>query len=83
MKLNSPCVRVNELSLPLDDPNSLEEDMGYVLVDLTLSLRNGDSKKGNVWRAPGVFPACVLAEGTLVLLMFYIFLCVMFLPVAY
>ncbi|XP_051235108.1 multiple C2 and transmembrane domain-containing protein 2 isoform X2 [Dicentrarchus labrax] len=38
--------KVNELSLPLDDPNSLEDDMGVVLVDMTLSLRNGDSKKG-------------------------------------
>ncbi|XP_072237120.1 multiple C2 and transmembrane domain-containing protein 2-like isoform X1 [Leuresthes tenuis] len=39
--------KVNELSLALDDPNSLEEDMGVVLVDMSLSLRNGDSKKGN------------------------------------
>ncbi|KAM7423645.1 hypothetical protein PAMA_000141 [Pampus argenteus] len=38
--------KVNELSLPLDDPNSLEDDMGVVLVDMTLSLRNGDSKRG-------------------------------------
>uniref|UniRef100_A0A8C5HF74 Multiple C2 and transmembrane domain-containing protein 2-like n=1 Tax=Gouania willdenowi TaxID=441366 RepID=A0A8C5HF74_GOUWI len=41
----------NELSLPLDDPNSLEEDMGFITVDLTLSRRDGDSKKGHVWRA--------------------------------
>ncbi|XP_061591263.1 LOW QUALITY PROTEIN: multiple C2 and transmembrane domain-containing protein 2-like [Cololabis saira] len=41
--------KVSELSLPLDDPNSLEEDMGYVLLDMTLSLRNGDGKKGNKW----------------------------------
>uniref|UniRef100_A0A8C4NM49 C2 domain-containing protein n=1 Tax=Dicentrarchus labrax TaxID=13489 RepID=A0A8C4NM49_DICLA len=41
--------KVNELSLPLDDPNSLEDDMGVVLVDMTLSLRNGDSKKGPRW----------------------------------
>ncbi|XP_041836961.1 multiple C2 and transmembrane domain-containing protein 2 isoform X4 [Melanotaenia boesemani] len=39
--------KVNELSLPLDDPNSLEEDMGTVQVDISLSLRNGDSKKSN------------------------------------
>ncbi|RVE74901.1 hypothetical protein OJAV_G00026400 [Oryzias javanicus] len=41
--------KIHELSLPLDDPNSLEEDMGSVLIDLTLTLRNGDSKKGNRW----------------------------------
>ncbi|KAM6942732.1 multiple C2 and transmembrane domain-containing protein 2 [Xenentodon cancila] len=41
--------KVNELYLPLDDPNSLEEDMGYVLVDMTLTLRNGDGKKSNKW----------------------------------
>ncbi|KAM7016031.1 multiple C2 and transmembrane domain-containing protein 2 [Tautogolabrus adspersus] len=41
--------RVNELSLPLDDPNSLEEDMGVVLVDLSLSHRDGDSKRGHRW----------------------------------
>ncbi|XP_041796941.1 multiple C2 and transmembrane domain-containing protein 2 isoform X2 [Chelmon rostratus] len=39
--------KVNELCLPLDDPNSLEEDMGVVLVDMSLSHRDGDSKKGN------------------------------------
>lgn len=44
--------RVNEMSLRLDDPNSLEEDMGVVLVDLSLSLRNGDSKRSNVYQAP-------------------------------
>uniref|UniRef100_A0AAQ6A3B8 C2 domain-containing protein n=1 Tax=Amphiprion ocellaris TaxID=80972 RepID=A0AAQ6A3B8_AMPOC len=37
--------KVNELSLPLDDPNSLEEDMGFVLVDMSLSLRDGESKR--------------------------------------
>ncbi|XP_049904142.1 multiple C2 and transmembrane domain-containing protein 2-like isoform X1 [Epinephelus moara] len=41
--------KVNEMSLPLDDPNSLEEDMGLVLVELSLSLRNGDNKRGNRW----------------------------------
>ncbi|XP_023285470.1 multiple C2 and transmembrane domain-containing protein 2 isoform X1 [Seriola lalandi dorsalis] len=41
--------KVNELSLPLDDPNSLEQDMGIVLVDMSLSLRGGDSKKGQRW----------------------------------
>lgn len=42
---------MNELALPLDDPNSLEEDMGLVLVDMSLTVRDGDSKKGPVWRA--------------------------------
>lgn len=52
MKLKfAPFFRVNELSLPLDDPNSLEEDMGVVLVDMSMSLRDGDSKRGNVWQA--------------------------------
>ncbi|XP_036951171.1 multiple C2 and transmembrane domain-containing protein 2-like isoform X3 [Acanthopagrus latus] len=41
--------KVNELSLPLDDPNSLEDDMGVVLVDMSLSRRDGDSKKGPRW----------------------------------
>lgn len=44
-------IRVNELALPLDDPNSLEEDMGVVLVDMSLTVRDGDSKKGPVWQA--------------------------------
>uniref|UniRef100_A0A4W6G404 Multiple C2 domains, transmembrane 2b n=1 Tax=Lates calcarifer TaxID=8187 RepID=A0A4W6G404_LATCA len=43
--------KANELSLPLDDPNSLEEDMGSVLVDMSLSVRDGDSKRGQVWQA--------------------------------
>ncbi|KAG7236961.1 hypothetical protein INR49_032968 [Caranx melampygus] len=43
--------KVNELSLPLNDPNSLEEDMGTVLVDMSLSLR-GDSKKGQAGASP-------------------------------
>ncbi|XP_074517106.1 multiple C2 and transmembrane domain-containing protein 2 isoform X2 [Sebastes fasciatus] len=38
--------KLKEMSLPLDDPNSLEEDMGVVLVDMSLSLRDGDSKRG-------------------------------------
>lgn len=44
--------RVNELALPLDDPNSLEEDMGVVLVDMSLTLRDRNSKKGPVWQDP-------------------------------
>uniref|UniRef100_A0A3Q2TX56 Multiple C2 and transmembrane domain-containing protein 2 n=1 Tax=Fundulus heteroclitus TaxID=8078 RepID=A0A3Q2TX56_FUNHE len=41
--------KVNELSLPLNDPNTLDEDMGYLLVDMTLSLRSGSAKKGIKW----------------------------------
>nr|XP_040016175.1 multiple C2 and transmembrane domain-containing protein 2 isoform X2 [Gasterosteus aculeatus aculeatus] len=37
----------NEMTLRLDDPNSLEEDMGEVLVDMRLSLRDGNSKRGS------------------------------------
>uniref|UniRef100_A0A8D0AA55 Multiple C2 and transmembrane domain-containing protein 2-like n=1 Tax=Sander lucioperca TaxID=283035 RepID=A0A8D0AA55_SANLU len=40
--------KLTEMSLPLDDPNSLEQDMGVVLVDMCLSLRDRDSKRGNV-----------------------------------
>nr|XP_020472827.1 multiple C2 and transmembrane domain-containing protein 2-like isoform X1 [Monopterus albus] len=39
--------KVNELCLALDDPNSLEEDMGVVLMDMRLSLRDGDGKRGH------------------------------------
>ncbi|XP_054463618.1 multiple C2 and transmembrane domain-containing protein 2-like isoform X2 [Anoplopoma fimbria] len=39
--------KVNEMSLPLDDPNSLEEDMGVVMLDMSLSLRDGDGKRGS------------------------------------
>uniref|UniRef100_A0A672HNS7 Multiple C2 domains, transmembrane 2b n=1 Tax=Salarias fasciatus TaxID=181472 RepID=A0A672HNS7_SALFA len=45
--------KVTELSLALDDPNSLEEDMGVVLLDLSLSLRGSDSKRAHVWQASG------------------------------
>lgn len=41
--------KVNELSLPLSDPNSLEEDMGLLLLDMTLALRDGSSRKVNRW----------------------------------
>ncbi|XP_047437071.1 multiple C2 and transmembrane domain-containing protein 2-like isoform X2 [Mugil cephalus] len=47
--------KVNELSLPLNDPNSLGEDMGNVLVDMSLSLRNRDSKRGNLAGSPQSF----------------------------
>uniref|UniRef100_A0A8C3A2R8 Multiple C2 domains, transmembrane 2b n=1 Tax=Cyclopterus lumpus TaxID=8103 RepID=A0A8C3A2R8_CYCLU len=39
----------NEMSLPLNDPNSLEEDMGNVLLDINLSLRDGDGKRHIRW----------------------------------
>lgn len=42
--------KVNELSLPLSDPNSLEEDMGLLLLDMTLALRDGNSRKINSQR---------------------------------
>uniref|UniRef100_UPI003AAD3C81 multiple C2 and transmembrane domain-containing protein 2-like isoform X2 n=1 Tax=Centroberyx gerrardi TaxID=166262 RepID=UPI003AAD3C81 len=41
--------KISELSLPLDDPNSLEDDMGVILVDMSLSLRDGDSKRSSRW----------------------------------
>lgn len=41
--------RLNELFLPLHDPNSLEEDMGLVLVDMTVSPRDGGRRKGIQW----------------------------------
>uniref|UniRef100_I3J4Q7 Multiple C2 and transmembrane domain-containing protein 2 n=1 Tax=Oreochromis niloticus TaxID=8128 RepID=I3J4Q7_ORENI len=53
--------KVNEMSLRLDDPNSLEEDMGVVLVDLSLSLRNGDNKRSNVYQAPSCI-CCMLSS---------------------
>ncbi|XP_061748637.1 multiple C2 and transmembrane domain-containing protein 2-like isoform X2 [Nerophis ophidion] len=44
--------KVNELVLHLDDPNSLEEDMGLVLLDMTLVHRDGDSRRGPTSRSP-------------------------------
>ncbi|XP_077569804.1 multiple C2 and transmembrane domain-containing protein 2-like isoform X2 [Stigmatopora nigra] len=38
--------KVNELCLRLDDPNSLEDDMGEILLDVTLTRRDGDSRRG-------------------------------------
>ncbi|KAK2853477.1 hypothetical protein Q5P01_006138 [Channa striata] len=62
--------KVNEMSLSLDDPNSLEEDMGLVLLDMSLSLRDGDSKRGHRWpqkrkrsiRSAGSPQCCRLSE---------------------
>uniref|UniRef100_A0A8C6TFU5 Multiple C2 domains, transmembrane 2b n=1 Tax=Neogobius melanostomus TaxID=47308 RepID=A0A8C6TFU5_9GOBI len=41
--------KVNEMSLPLSDPNSLEDDMGLLLLDMTLALREGSSRKLHRW----------------------------------
>ncbi|XP_031165234.1 multiple C2 and transmembrane domain-containing protein 2-like isoform X3 [Sander lucioperca] len=61
--------KLTEMSLPLDDPNSLEQDMGVVLVDMCLSLRDRDSKRGNRWapkrrsiRSGGSSQSCRLSE---------------------
>ncbi|KAI1889453.1 hypothetical protein AGOR_G00163030 [Albula goreensis] len=40
LELDKTC----EMVLALDDPNSLEEDMGVVLIDIGLSLRDGESR---------------------------------------
>ncbi|XP_055031067.2 multiple C2 and transmembrane domain-containing protein 2 isoform X1 [Misgurnus anguillicaudatus] len=35
----------NEMVLALDDPNSLEDDMGVIVIDICLSVRDGKNKK--------------------------------------
>ncbi|KAM6981306.1 multiple C2 and transmembrane domain-containing protein 2 [Aplochiton taeniatus] len=45
LELEKTCAQ----SLQLDDPNSLEDDMGVIMVDMTLSLRDGDCKKNSKW----------------------------------
>lgn len=57
---------MNELALPLDDPNSLEEDMGVVLVDMSLTLRDGDSKKGPVCQDSSSISMLYVAVGVVV-----------------
>lgn len=37
--------RSSEMVLPLDDPNSLEDDMGVIVIDICLSVRDGKNKK--------------------------------------
>ncbi|KAK7170873.1 hypothetical protein R3I94_000929 [Phoxinus phoxinus] len=37
--------KTSEMVLPLDDPNSLEDDMGVIVIDITLSVRDGKNKK--------------------------------------
>ncbi|XP_063044909.1 multiple C2 and transmembrane domain-containing protein 2 isoform X2 [Engraulis encrasicolus] len=44
--------KVYPLVLSLNDPNSLEEDMGVVLLDVCLSLRDGDGKRNSKWTTP-------------------------------
>ncbi|XP_055086864.1 multiple C2 and transmembrane domain-containing protein 2 isoform X2 [Periophthalmus magnuspinnatus] len=40
--------KLSEVSLALNDPNSLEEDMGLLLMDMILTLRDGGSRKLNI-----------------------------------
>ncbi|XP_049573017.1 multiple C2 and transmembrane domain-containing protein 2 [Syngnathus scovelli] len=40
---------VNELCLRLDDPNSLEDDMGEILLDISLKRRDEGSRRGPRW----------------------------------
>ncbi|XP_016307777.1 multiple C2 and transmembrane domain-containing protein 2-like isoform X2 [Sinocyclocheilus anshuiensis] len=35
----------SEMVLPLDDPNSLEDDMGVIVIDICLSVRDSKNKK--------------------------------------
>ncbi|XP_062868413.1 multiple C2 and transmembrane domain-containing protein 2 [Trichomycterus rosablanca] len=37
-----------EMVLPLTDPNSLEKDMGVIVIEISLSVRDGENKK-NKW----------------------------------
>uniref|UniRef100_A0A8C6P1G1 Multiple C2 domains, transmembrane 2b n=1 Tax=Nothobranchius furzeri TaxID=105023 RepID=A0A8C6P1G1_NOTFU len=60
-KLSPPAV--HEKTLQLNDPNTLEEDMGVVLVDLSLSRRNEDGKKGSVWQALRTVPVSRLLDS--------------------
>ncbi|XP_028969941.2 multiple C2 and transmembrane domain-containing protein 2 isoform X3 [Esox lucius] len=38
-----------QLSLRLDDPNSLEDDMGVIMLDMCLSPRDGDKPRNSRW----------------------------------
>ncbi|XP_061621045.1 multiple C2 and transmembrane domain-containing protein 2-like isoform X5 [Phyllopteryx taeniolatus] len=64
--------KVNELCLRLDDPNSLEDDMGEILMDMSLRRRDGDSRRGlssrlsTEWRKSQLWSSVVtvtLVEG--------------------
>ncbi|KAI7814161.1 multiple C2 and transmembrane domain-containing protein 2 isoform X2 [Triplophysa rosa] len=37
--------KTSEMVLPLDDPNSLEDDMGVIVIDICLSVRDSKNKK--------------------------------------
>ncbi|XP_056605464.1 multiple C2 and transmembrane domain-containing protein 2 isoform X2 [Triplophysa dalaica] len=37
--------KTSEMVLPLDDPNSLEDDMGVIVIDICLSVRDSRNKK--------------------------------------
>ncbi|XP_056317045.1 multiple C2 and transmembrane domain-containing protein 2 isoform X4 [Danio aesculapii] len=37
--------KTTEMVLQLDDPNSLEEDMGVIVIDICVSMRDGKNKK--------------------------------------
>lgn len=37
--------KTSEMVLPLDDPNSLEDDMGVIVIDICVSMRDGKNKK--------------------------------------
>ncbi|XP_029000740.1 multiple C2 and transmembrane domain-containing protein 2 isoform X2 [Betta splendens] len=52
--------KVSELSLPLTDPGSLEQDMGAVLLNMRLSHRDGDSKRSHSGAVP---QSCRLADS--------------------
>ncbi|KAL2088372.1 hypothetical protein ACEWY4_015271 [Coilia grayii] len=41
--------KVCPLVLSLNDPNSLEDDMGVIHIDICLSLRDGDGKRSSKW----------------------------------
>ncbi|XP_042173039.1 multiple C2 and transmembrane domain-containing protein 2 isoform X3 [Oncorhynchus tshawytscha] len=45
--------KVCELSVRLDDPNSLEEDMGVIMLDMSLSLRDRDNERNSSPLAQG------------------------------
>uniref|UniRef100_A0A8C1S9L1 Multiple C2 domains, transmembrane 2b n=1 Tax=Cyprinus carpio TaxID=7962 RepID=A0A8C1S9L1_CYPCA len=45
VELNKLELENSEMALPLDDPNSLEDDMGVIVVNICLSVRDGKNKK--------------------------------------
>ncbi|MBN3312360.1 MCTP2 protein, partial [Atractosteus spatula] len=58
-----------EKVLPLSDPNSLEDDMGVIVLDVCLALRDGESKRNLRWpprRKRGSMRVDVYREVTVV-----------------